>query len=108
MNFAGNLLSREAMCHMVPFLNVESDITNKNMPRAGTRIRIPEHLNIKKNNAYPRTIRCRSSFKKQKGQNLQEDKVNKRLGSPSTKSVRKNSDTLTHMFTSPNQFMTQS
>ncbi len=88
--------------------NVESDIINKNMPIAGTRITIPEDLNIKMKNAYPRTIRCRSSrssVKKQKGQNLNKDKVYKGLGSQSTKSASKNSDTLTHMFISPNQFM---
>ncbi len=88
--------------------NGESDITSKNMPPAGTRIITLEDLNIKTKSAYPRTIRCRSrssSFKKQKGQNLHKDKVHKRLGSQSTKSVSKNSDTLTDMFTSPNQFM---
>ncbi len=77
-------------------------ITNKNMPRAGTRITTPEDLNIKTKSAYPRTIRCRSCFKKQKGQNLHKDTVHKRLGSQSAKSVSKNSDTLTDMFTSPN------
>ncbi len=88
--------------------NGESDITNKNMPRAGTRITTLEDLNIKMKSEYPRTIRCRSSrssFKKQKGQNLHKDKVHKRLGSQSTKSMNKNSDILTDMFTSPNQFM---